>query len=228
MADLKISQLPEAQTLLSNDVLPVVNSSVTKKVTVNTLNDSLPLTTHVQQASAIWNPQSSAFAAFWNSGLRNMPSGVLSIVNYNFVSVNTDSSCYSLETGTGDINIDGKIRIAKTGIYQVNALYNSFNISDLPSYSLHLFYNLGARSTPMIHYSTLMDGNNKAYGADQRVLLTGSGLFHVTQVPVWLSVVFRPTGTYATGGGPFPSSTVAGGGEGIFTQHPKVEVVRVY
>ena len=228
MADLKISQLPEAQSLVSTDVLPVVNGSVTKKTTINTINDSLPLTTLVQQTSAIWNPQSSAFAAFWNSGLRNMPSGVLSLVNYNFAAINTDSSCYSLETGTGDVSIDGKIRINKTGIYLINALYNSFNISEIPSYSLHIFYNLGARTTPMVHYSTIMDGNNFAYGSDQRVMLTGSSLlFHVTQAPIWVGIVFRPTGTYVSGGGPYPSSTVAGG-DGLFTQHPKVEIVRVY
>ncbi len=230
MADLKISELPEALSLATNDVLPIVNGGTTKKVTVNSINNALPLTTYVQQASADWNPGSSGFAAFWNANLRNMPTGVLSLVNYNFISVNTDNTCYSLETGTSNVGVDGKIRINKTGIYNVNVLYNSFNISDLPSYSLHLFYNYGDRTQPMQHYSTIMDGNNKAYGADQRVMLTGSGLIHVTQVPMWVGVIFRPTGTYGTGGGPFPSSTTAGGNDGLplFSQHPKVEIIRVY
>lgn len=227
MADLKISQLPEAQTLVSTDVFPVVNGNVTKKTTLNTLNDALPLTTYVQQTSAIWNPQSSAFAAFWNQGLRNMPSGVLSLVNYNFVSINTDPQGYTLESGTGDVAIDGKIRINKNGIYIVNVLYNSFNISDIPSYSLHIFYNYGSRTGAMTHHSTIMDSNNKAYGANQRIMLNGSGLlFYVTQTPVWIGIVFRPTGTYATGGGPYPSDVVSGG-DGLFNQHPKVEIVRI-
>jgi hypothetical protein len=54
MADLKISQLPEVVSPITGDILPIVNSSETKKVTIANLNNSLPIDTFTRSASANW------------------------------------------------------------------------------------------------------------------------------------------------------------------------------
>lgn len=69
MADLKISQLPEVTAPIQGDVLPIVNSSATKKVTLSNLSNSLPIHTFLQSASGFWQNTYStvqATSAQWN------------------------------------------------------------------------------------------------------------------------------------------------------------------
>ena len=54
MADRKISQLLEISQPANNDVLPIVNSGTTKKVTYANLTNNLPIATFVQANSASW------------------------------------------------------------------------------------------------------------------------------------------------------------------------------
>jgi hypothetical protein len=74
MADLRISQLPELITPATSDVIPIVNSGSTKKVTLQ----NLPVSTFVSSNSATWFDPINSFgpvtllrfaaASFSNSG----------------------------------------------------------------------------------------------------------------------------------------------------------------
>lgn len=98
MADLKISQLNEATTPLTTDFFPIVNQGETKKLTLNTFNNFLPITTTVQSNSASWSggggvstvvQDISAYSAPSEDFIieTNAPLEVLNILNSRFENI---------------------------------------------------------------------------------------------------------------------------------------------
>jgi len=227
MADLTITQLNELTTPLITDVLPIVNTNETKKVTLQSINNNLPITSFVSSNSASWvgggtgssELSSSAFIATWTSGYRNMTNNTLNLINFNNVVINTGTDNYELETGNGNTSIDGKIQIKQPGNYLINLLYNTYDITFGSYYSFYIYTNGTSKSTAASHYSTIFENNNCSTGGGQRVMLPSTGVLRVNTAPIWVSLIFRPET-----GNPYPTDINQGSVAAI---PPRVEIIKV-
>jgi len=124
MADLKISQLPEITLLGNTDTLPVVNSNVTRRATVGTLSNSLPLNTFVAANSANWGGILS-YAQFnyqgpYSGGALytgdNLINNTDNYLPWDTTAVNTDTSTFEL---VNPDSANARIWIKRTGYYEV-------------------------------------------------------------------------------------------------------------
>lgn len=230
MTDQSISQLTELTTPLTTDVLPIVNSGETKKISLQTINNNLPITTFVASQSSSWvsgggstdvsGLSSSVFIVTWTSGYRNMTNNTLNLINFNNVVTNTGTDNYELETGNGNVSIDGKIQIKRPGNYLINLLYNTYDITTANYYSFYIYTNGTSKSTAASHYSTIYE-NNIAAGSTggQRVMLPSTGVLRVNTAPLWVSLIFRPES-----GNPFPTDVNQGSVAAI---PPRVEILKI-
>lgn len=188
-------------------------------------NNAAPVPSDIDnRLTALENVDQSTFVATWLSGgtpgYRNMNDNVLELINFNTTDINTDTNNYTLELGNSNNSIDGKIKIAKTGTYLINLFYNTYDITAGNFYSFYVYTNGTNKSTASSHYVTLYDQAPAIGSASSgvRMLFSASGLVRVTSVPLWISLVFRPTA-----GNPFPTD----GTSGSTTQPPRVEIVKV-
>lgn len=227
MADQSISQLTELTAPLTTDVLPIVNSGETKKVTLQTINNNLPITTFVASESASWvgggtgssELSSSIFIATWTSGYRNMTNNTLNLINFNNVVTNTGTDNFELETGNGDTSIDGKIQIKQPGNYLINLLYNTYDITGGNYYSFYIYTNGTSKSTAASHYSTIFENNVAAGTGTFRVMIPSTGLLRVSTAPLWVSLIIRPEA-----GNPYPTDVNQGSVANI---PPRVEILKI-
>lgn len=136
MADLKISQLPEATSLTTSDILPAVNGGLTKRVSVANLNNSLPLTTFVQGASGLWGSgiitSQYAFAGPYTPGTDNLTNNSDNFPRWNTEVYNTDPGTFEF-FGTGTTL--SRVYIKSAGYYEIIAsphyydLYNNMRLT---------------------------------------------------------------------------------------------------
>jgi hypothetical protein len=233
MADSRISQLPELTSPLASDVFPIVNSNETKKITLQTINNNLPITSFVSSESGSWigggtstpDLSSNIFIATWSTSYRNMQNNTLNLVNFNNIITNTDPDNYILETGNTlenndpDNSINGKIQIKQPGNYLINLLYNSYDINAGAYYSFYIYTNLISKSSSSSHYSTIYETNLQGNGSGQRVMFESTGLIRINSTPTWVSIVFRPTS-----GNPYPADVSEGS---IASMPPRIEIVKI-
>jgi hypothetical protein len=78
MADSTISQLNEVTSPLTTDILPIVNSGETKKITLSNINNNLPITSFVQSNSSSWNNQGLASVNYVNTNFFPLSGGTIS------------------------------------------------------------------------------------------------------------------------------------------------------
>jgi hypothetical protein len=142
MADLKISQLPDVTSLITSDIFPVVNGGLTKKVSVQGLNGSLPITTFVQSASASWGAGLIAaqfsFAGPYTPGAGNdnLTNNADNFIRWNTQIYNTDINTFELiNPGT----TTARVHIKSAGYYMIIAQPQYFDLYNNMSMTVKLF-----------------------------------------------------------------------------------------
>ena len=121
MADSTISQLNEVTSPLTTDILPIVNSGETKKISLSSINNNLPITSFVQSNSSSWNNQGLASVNYVNTNFFPLSGGTISgpVRIDNNLTVNGEISA------TSHITTSGKIYIQNDGNSdQWNTAYN--------------------------------------------------------------------------------------------------------
>lgn len=118
MADLRISQLPEVTSLEVADILPVVSLNQTKRITLQTLNNNLPLTTFVRSNSALWIEPALSIAQFsWQNNFVNLTNSSDNFVRWDSTELNTDVANFQLfNAGTSA----ARILVKKEGFYELS------------------------------------------------------------------------------------------------------------
>ena len=109
MADSKISNLPNLVTPLGADVLPIVNSGVAKKVSVQNLGNTI----------------SPAAAFFATQGGAVITQDIDTTLNFDSIYYNTDTNVFELvNPGTST----ARVQIKTSGVYSFTAHVHSFDI----------------------------------------------------------------------------------------------------
>jgi hypothetical protein len=120
MANIKISELPQVSSLLNTDVLPAVASSITSKITVQNLSNSL-----TQVSSSI----SSSYAI--SASYATTASYALNAVSIDTSSFITTGSIGSTQGITGSLLINGSTNISNNIIVTGSIVSNtSLRIKD--------------------------------------------------------------------------------------------------
>jgi hypothetical protein len=142
MADLKISQLPEATSLLVGDIFPIVNDSLTKKVSVANLSNSLPITTFVRGASAGWGggliAAQYAFSGPYIPGVLNdnLTNNTDNFPRWNTQVFNTDSNTFELVNSNTTLS---RVFIKAPGYYQIISQPHYFDLYGNMQITVKLF-----------------------------------------------------------------------------------------
>lgn len=147
MADLKISQLPETTSLIASDIVPVVNGGLTKRISFQNLNNTLPITTFVQNASSFWGAGGSggglataqyAFTGPYigGAGNDNLTNNTDNYPRWNTEVYNTSTSTFELlNPGT----IQSRVFIKAPGYYQISANVKYFDLYNNMTFHVSLF-----------------------------------------------------------------------------------------
>lgn len=193
MADLKISQLNQVVTPTLNDIIPIVNSAETKRITFGNINNALPTTTFVRANSAIWTKTLASARMEINGnvgGISNTINNTEYIVNWNNLSYQTDSSVIE-----ANITNDNMI-IKETGNYLISSRYSSYDLTDQTD-SLRIRLR-GQFNSPIttanggILLETLQESfvgvDSLIYGinVNGRASVFGTTIVNITQVPYYL------------------------------------------
>jgi hypothetical protein len=211
MADLKISQLTQVITPTVDDILPIVNSAETKRVTFGNFNSSLPITSFVSSNSALWSRSldSAKMSINGNVGLANTLNNTEYIVNWNSLDYQTDSSVIE-----ANITNDNMI-IKQTGNYLINLRYSSYDLTnDVDYLRIRL---RGQVNVPITSTSggTLLetidegfinlDSTILGFDVNGRATKGGALLLRVTTVPYYLvATIFHQGGSASVGTAGFP------------------------
>lgn len=210
MADLKISQLPSVAILDSTDVLPVVDAGLTKQVSVANLNNSLPITTFVQNASSGWGagaPGASVVAAQYVfeppyvGTTDNLVNNTDNFVRWNSEAFNTSSSTFEF-FGSGTTG--ARVFVKQTGYYLVISQINYFDLYNGMRLTVKLFRAAGVSPASMLIVNQL---GTQVYPS--AVLPSGQTLDSSTLIRV-TSPGYYTVGLFPTANSPFPSSTDSG------------------
>ena len=204
MADLKISQLLETTGGNINDVFPLTQAGLTKKINFGNLNNSLPLYTFVRNNSASWLGggggivDSAEFQINGNTGLFNTLNGVEYIVPWNFVGYQTDSSAIEAD------DVLNNMVIKRTGFYIMTCRYSSYDLNT-PNID---YLRLRLRGNSLNPITTISGGSlietvdEGFIRTDQngRSSVKGSTVLYITQVPYYLALTFLHSGGSGEGG----------------------------
>lgn len=207
MADLKISQLTQATTLQTTDVMPVVNTGITRNATINTINNTLPITTFVRSNSANWASNTLSFAQFAYTspfvggplyGGDNLINNTDNYLPWRTQILNTNASVYELVNPNSS---NARIAIKQTGYYNVVTNIGYFDCYN-NTMSIFLDLNLFSAGGTWARLATL----NRTWFPTvtpnpDAVLFVGNTIIQVPTAPRFISVAVRPTANT-----PFPSS----------------------
>jgi hypothetical protein len=142
MADLKISQLPSVTTLDPNDVFPVVDAGLTKQVSVTNLNGSLPITTFVRGASALWGggliASQYAFSGPYIPGVGNdnLTNNADNFPRWNTEVFNTDPNTFELFNSNTTLS---RVLIKSPGYYLIVSQPQYFDLYNNMQMTVKLF-----------------------------------------------------------------------------------------
>jgi hypothetical protein len=215
MADLRISQLTEVTNPIVTDTLPIVNASETKRVTINSLNNALPLTTFVGSNSANWGGILS-HARFDYAGPYsgsplytgdNLINNTDNYLPWDTTGVNTDSNTFEL---VNPDSANARIWIKRTGYYQVSTrmiyfdCYNNNVTVHLDSNSASTGGGWSRLTTMTRQWFPTVTPNPPA------ITLIGSAVVAIASVPRYISVAVNPTANT-----PFPG-VISGSSTSIF------------
>lgn len=202
MADLKITQLPQATTLATGDVFPVVNSGLTRQVSVQALNNSLPLTTFVRGASGNWGgglvAAQYAFSGPYIPITDNLTNNTDNFPRWNTEVFNTDPGTYEFVNSGTTL---ARVFIKSQGYYLIISQPHYFDLYNNMSFTVKLFSS--ASSGGGMSYVTALS-NRWFVGTTlpPGQIIEGSALFNVSS-PSYYTVALFPTANT-----PYPSSSV--------------------
>jgi hypothetical protein len=205
MADLKISQLTELTTANTVDILPIVNSNETKKISLNSLNNSLPITTFVQNTSGTWGTAGGDLPYIvvshqppYSGPADNLPNSTDTYLAWDAVTTN-DSNIFELvNSGTAD----ARVQIKQTGRYEVRAQAVYFDLWNNVRFSGHLDVNTSSTGGSWSRVLTLFQyifGSSASSPPGQ--IITGQAQINVTTANEYYSVALNPSANT-----PFPVS----------------------
>jgi hypothetical protein len=208
MADLKISQLPEATSLVTSDIFPVVNGGLTKRVSVQNLNSSLPLTTFVRGASAGWGgglvTAQFAFAGPYTPGAGNdnLTNNADNFPRWNTQVYNTDAGTFELVNSNTTL---ARVFIKSTGYYQIIAQPQYFDLYNNMSMTVKLFSSV-SQTGGMAYVTRLASRWFVGTTVPPGQTIDCSTVFNVS-TPAYYTVALEPTlnTPYPSEGGSTPS-----------------------
>jgi hypothetical protein len=205
MADLKISQLPSVTTLDTADVFPVVDAGLTKQVSVQNLNNSLPITTFVQGASALWG--GGLFAAQFlfagpytpgtGAGQDNLINNSDNFPRWNTTAFNTSLANFELINSNTTLS---RVHIKTSGYYYIAASPHYFDLYN----NMRLTVKLFTSSTPtggMSYVTQLASRWHVGTALPPGQTVDGSTVFLVP-TPGYYTVALFPTAN-----SPYPSES---------------------
>lgn len=194
MADLKISQLPEITTLTTSDIFPVVNSGLTQKVTVQNVNDSLPLTTFVQGASAGW--EDGLLAAQYSftgpyvpgAGQDSLTNNADNFPRWNTQVFNTSPATFELfNAGT----TTARVHIKAAGYYMIVSQPQYFDLYNNMQITVKLF--TSATSSGSMSYVTRLATRWYVGTANPPGQTIDSTSIFLVSAPGYYTVALEPT-----------------------------------
>lgn len=222
MADLKISQLPEISVLANTDTLPVVNSGTTSRATVNTISNSLPLTTFVRANSANWGGILS-YAQFnyqgpYSGGALytgdNLINNTDNYLPWDTTAVNTDSNTFEL---VNPDSANSRIWVKQGGYYEVvsRVIYFDCYSTTGTNMTMSVYLDINSSSSGGT-WSRLATLNRNWFSVSQNIpgvpatILVGSVTTAIPAGNRYISLAVRPTQNT-----PFPDN-VSGSTTSIF------------
>jgi len=200
MADLKISQLPEATTLGVTDILPAVNSGITRKINLQNLSNALPLTTFVKNASGSWGGGVSiagySFAGPYIPITDNLFNSTDNYPRWNTELFNTDANTYEFFNAGSTLS---RVFIKTAGYYEITTAIHYYDLFNNMRMTVKLFN--GTTSTgPMTQLTQI--ANRYFIGAVNPPGQTiDSTLIFFNSSPTYYTV-----GLFPTANSPYPSS----------------------
>jgi len=209
MADLKISQLPETTNPIGTDILPIVNSNATRKVTINNINNALPLTTFVRQASGSWATTSGITMAkvAYQSGFFNHTNNVDTFIRWTGVETNTGGGgAFNLvNSGTAD----ARVQVVTPGLYMFTCDAAFFDLYGNTTFTVKLYQATGP-TTSMSYIDTFSRRWYVGTTIPLAQIQTGAVVREITVANQYFTAAVLPTpGTGFVGNslGPFPAVT---------------------
>lgn len=193
MADLKISQLTELTTAGTTDILPIVNSSETKKISFNSLNNSLPITTFVQNASGSWGDLPYIVVSHlppYSGPADNLPNSTDTYLAWDSVITNSASVFELVNSGTSN----ARVQIKETGRYEVRVQAVYFDLWNNMRFSGHFDTNTASTGGSWTRVLTLFQhifGSSASSPPGQ--IVTGQAQINVTTANNYYSVAFNPS-----------------------------------
>ena len=194
MADLKISQLTEVATPITSDILPIVNSSETKKVTLTNLSNVLPITTFVRSASGNWGGSPAYIQVShqppYAGPADNLPNATDTYLAWDASTTNDSSTFELVNSGTSN----ARVQIKTTGIYEfiVQAVY--FDLWNDNRFSAHLDFNTastGGGWTRVVSLFQHVFAGDTASPPGQ--IVHGQAQINVSVANRYYSVAFNPS-----------------------------------
>lgn len=204
MADLKISQLPEVTSLITSDILPAVNEGLTKKVSVQNLNKSLPITTFVQGASSLWGSgiiaAQYAFVGPYNPGagpgLDNLINNADNFVRWNSEIYNTDPNTFEFFNPGTSL---ARVHIKSSGYYEINSSPHYFDLYNNMRFTVFL-YSSSTVSGGMNRVTQIANRWYVGVSVPPGQTVDSTHVFYVS-IPAYYTVGMLPTAN-----SPYPSS----------------------
>jgi len=215
MADLKISQLTEVTSLNTTDVLPLVQSGNTRRATVNTISNNLPLNTFVASNSANWGGILS-FAQFNYQGPYsgsplytgdNLINNTDNYLPWDTTAVNTDTNTFEL---VNPDSANARIWIKQGGYYEVISRVIYFDCYNM---TMSVYLDINSSSTGGT-WSRLATLNRNWFPTvtpnPAAVIFPGSVITAIPAGNRYISLAVRPTANT-----PFPD-VISGSPTSIF------------
>lgn len=215
MADFKISQLTEATTLATSDVLPVVNASQTRRATVSTINNALPLNTFVAANSGNWGGILSYaqfnYAGPYTGGALytgdNLINNTDNYIPWNATAANTDTNTFEL---VNPDSANARIWVKQGGYYEVISRVIYFDCYNM-NMSVYLDINSSSTGGTWSRLATL----NRTWFPTvtpnpAAVLFPGSVITAIPAGNRYISIAVRPTANT-----PFPDE-ISGSSTALF------------
>lgn len=218
MADLRISQLTEVTAPIVTDTLPVVNGGETKRVTINSLSNALPLTTFVQANSSNWGgvlelaeiTYAGPYAGGPLYGGDNLINNTDNYLPWDTTVRNTNTNIFELVNPN---SANARIAIKQTGTYEITTRVSYFDCYS-NTVSVYLDSNTAITGGSWTRLRALNRNWFPAFGVGSppATMFNSSTVVRIASVPLYISVAVNPTANT-----PFPDS-ISGTAPGIIIQ----------
>jgi hypothetical protein len=209
MADSKISNLPNLVTPLVSDVLPIVNSGVAKKVSVQNLGNVISTPqgasayTTVNANSASWVSPAAAF--FATQGGAVITQDVDTTLNFDRTYYNTDTNVFELvNPGTST----ARVQIKTPGVYRFTAHVHSYDITSNRDTSIKILST--GTSEGAMSFITLLheDGHGEDSTDNTDKILQGTASFNLSPSFIAFQVLLKRGNGYWSTEDNVPASRV--------------------